>query len=182
MKRFRQTPPTRGAAAVEFALMLPILMLMLSGFVEFGYAFYVKGMLATGVREGSRVYANSATGLSSDKLAQATFDAISGSLLGGPMTVTAADVTITTCSKITQPCDGTVQSATAADLISKKVAWSDTVCPIKEGYATIYITFRQQLLLGGLLWFAQSVYDFSDSSGKPNELVITESSMMQCGA
>lgn len=45
----------RGAAAVEFALVLPVLMLILLGIIEFGRAWNVKQTLTDAAREGARV-------------------------------------------------------------------------------------------------------------------------------
>jgi|GEM_PF-478340 len=44
----------RGMAAVEFGLVLPILVLLVFGIAEFGIAFYREGVLAGAVREGAR--------------------------------------------------------------------------------------------------------------------------------
>lgn len=43
-----------GAAAVEFALLLPLLVLLLFGIVEFGLALHRHQVLATASREGAR--------------------------------------------------------------------------------------------------------------------------------
>jgi Flp pilus assembly protein TadG len=47
----------RGAAAVEFALVLPILLVLIFGIVEFGRAFQVRATLEAAAREGARVMA-----------------------------------------------------------------------------------------------------------------------------
>jgi Flp pilus assembly protein TadG len=47
----------RGAAAVEFAIILPVLILLLVGIVEFGRAFQVQATLAAAAREGVRIMA-----------------------------------------------------------------------------------------------------------------------------
>jgi Flp pilus assembly protein TadG len=44
----------KGAAAVEFAIVLPLLMMMLFGIVEFSIAFYDKAMITNASREGAR--------------------------------------------------------------------------------------------------------------------------------
>ncbi len=44
-----------GTAALELAILLPILLFLLMGIMEFGYAFYVKNTLTNAVREGARV-------------------------------------------------------------------------------------------------------------------------------
>ncbi|MCG2621615.1 pilus assembly protein [Arthrobacter sp. I2-34] len=46
-----------GAAAVEFALVLPILLLVVIGIAEFGRAFFTEISLAQAAREGARVMA-----------------------------------------------------------------------------------------------------------------------------
>lgn len=47
----------RGAATVEFAVVVPILLLLLFGIMEFGRAMYVSQALAWSAREGARMYA-----------------------------------------------------------------------------------------------------------------------------
>lgn len=44
----------RGVAAVEFALVLPILLLIVFGIVEFGVALYDKAVITNASREGAR--------------------------------------------------------------------------------------------------------------------------------
>jgi Flp pilus assembly protein TadG len=53
----RNKPGERGAAAVEFALILPILLLLVLGLVEFGRAFNVQISLTNAAREGARYMA-----------------------------------------------------------------------------------------------------------------------------
>lgn len=44
----------RGAAAVEMAIVLPLLLLLLGGIVDFGRAYYTKNILTNAAREGAR--------------------------------------------------------------------------------------------------------------------------------
>ena len=44
----------RGASAVEFALLLPLLMLILFGTIEFGMVMYSREVLTNASREGAR--------------------------------------------------------------------------------------------------------------------------------
>ena len=44
----------RGAAMVEFALVLPILIMLLFGIIELGRAFYTWSLMSEAVREGAR--------------------------------------------------------------------------------------------------------------------------------
>lgn len=46
----------RGAAAVEMALLLPVLTMILLAIVEFGYAFFVQASVAAAARVGIRDY------------------------------------------------------------------------------------------------------------------------------
>jgi Flp pilus assembly protein TadG len=47
----------RGASAVEFALIAPLLLLLVVGIAEFGRAFQVQGTLSAAAREGVRTMA-----------------------------------------------------------------------------------------------------------------------------
>ena len=47
----------RGAAAVEFALVLPVLLALVFGIVEFSRAYNVQSTISGAAREGVRVYA-----------------------------------------------------------------------------------------------------------------------------
>ena len=47
----------RGATAVEFAFILPLLLVLVLGIAEFGRAFQVSGTLSAAAREGVRVMA-----------------------------------------------------------------------------------------------------------------------------
>ncbi len=60
MTRTRATQhrtPDRGAAAVEFALVLPVLMLLLVGILGFGHAYHVQTVLGNAARDGVRILA-----------------------------------------------------------------------------------------------------------------------------
>jgi len=47
----------RGASAVEFALIVPLLIILVLGIAEFGHAFQVQGTLSAAAREGVRAMA-----------------------------------------------------------------------------------------------------------------------------
>ncbi len=47
----------RGAAAVELALLLPVLTMILLAIMEFGYAFFIQASVASAARVGVRDYA-----------------------------------------------------------------------------------------------------------------------------
>ena len=84
----------RGAAAVEFALVFPVLILMLIGIVEFGSVFNTQLMLTSAAREGARTMA--VTG-DAGQARTAVIDAAVGAAL------TAANISVspTSCSATT---------------------------------------------------------------------------------
>src|SRR3954462_3469677 len=47
----------RGASAVEFAFIVPLLIVLVLGIAEFGHAFQVQGTLSAAAREGGRAMA-----------------------------------------------------------------------------------------------------------------------------
>jgi Flp pilus assembly protein TadG len=53
-KRLREQ---RGASAVEFAFIVPLLIVLVLGIAEFGHAFQVQGTLSAAAREGVRAMA-----------------------------------------------------------------------------------------------------------------------------
>jgi Flp pilus assembly protein TadG len=53
----RRLRDERGASAVEFAFVLPLLVLLVFGIAEFGRAFQVQGTLSAAAREGVRTMA-----------------------------------------------------------------------------------------------------------------------------
>ncbi len=55
MKLEKRLRSELGASAVEFALLLPLLMMVLFGIIEFGFALYQQAVLTNASREGSRL-------------------------------------------------------------------------------------------------------------------------------
>jgi Flp pilus assembly protein TadG len=53
--RRRTGPRARGAAVVEFAVVLPLLLTILFGIIEYGWVFMVRQTLQTAAREGCRI-------------------------------------------------------------------------------------------------------------------------------
>lgn len=47
--------PQTGAVALEFAIILPVFLLLLCGVIEFGIALYDKAVITNASREGARV-------------------------------------------------------------------------------------------------------------------------------
>ncbi len=61
-----------GGAAIEFALILPVFIALLSGVLDFGWVFFQQTNLQAAVREGARLGVMKATTATPDPLATAT--------------------------------------------------------------------------------------------------------------
>ena len=55
MSLYKKLRSESGASAVEFALLLPVLMMILFGIIEFGMALYRQSILTNASREGARL-------------------------------------------------------------------------------------------------------------------------------
>jgi Flp pilus assembly protein TadG len=80
-----------GASAVEFAFIVPLLIVLVLGIAEFGHAFQVSGTLSAAAREGVRVMA-----LQNDPAAART--AVRNAAPSLDPAVTNAQITITPAS------------------------------------------------------------------------------------
>ena len=89
----------RGAAVVEFALVLPILMMFIFGIVEFGRGYNARIELTAAVREGART---AALGGDADAVKAKT---IAAAGLGGAIRFDPAPIL---CTGPTPPSDATV--------------------------------------------------------------------------
>ena len=52
--RHRVLPDSRGTAVVEFAIIFPVLAMLVFGVIDFGRAFFLRNNLVSAVREGAR--------------------------------------------------------------------------------------------------------------------------------
>jgi Flp pilus assembly protein TadG len=81
----------RGATVVEFAFIVPLLIVLVLGIAEFGHAFQVSGTLSAAAREGVRVMA-----LQNDRAA--AIDAARKAAPGLNPALTVGEITVpTTC-------------------------------------------------------------------------------------
>lgn len=98
----------RGAAAVEFALILPILLLLVFGIIDFSRAYNARITLSQAAAEGARALAiSSATSSTNDPTAQrAARTAVAAAVDGGLLTSgEIVYVTLQTCTSptVTRP-------------------------------------------------------------------------------
>lgn len=94
-----------GAAAVEFAIILPLLVVLVMGIVEFSRAYGAKEALQHGAREGARVMA-----LTNNSAAAKTA-AVNGAIGLNPA-LTTGQVTTTSCPVTPTPTSSTKVVAT----------------------------------------------------------------------
>ena len=71
VKSQNQKMGQKGAAAVEFAIILPFLVLLIFGTIEFGVMFYNKQVLTNATREGVRA---GITGITNTEVQQIVWD------------------------------------------------------------------------------------------------------------
>jgi Flp pilus assembly protein TadG len=83
----RKLPPRHGAAVVEFAVVAPVLLLLLLGMLECGRMIMVQQILTTAVREGARA------AIIEGNSASAAIDAVKSFLSGAG--VKGSTVTVT---------------------------------------------------------------------------------------
>ncbi|HET8614524.1 MAG TPA: TadE/TadG family type IV pilus assembly protein [Actinomycetales bacterium] len=79
--RSRGTDPHAGAVAVEFALVLPVLLMLVFGIIDFGRAYNAKISLTQAAREGARARALGADTAATASRVQLAAGMVSGSVV-----------------------------------------------------------------------------------------------------
>lgn len=92
----RRRDGERGAAAVEFALVLPILMLIVFGVIDFGFALNRYSAVSNAAREGVRAASLGAPAADIEKTVKLYLSDINGSTVN--VTVTCKKPDNTNCS------------------------------------------------------------------------------------
>lgn len=83
----------RGAAAVEFAILLPLLLMLVLGTIEFGRAYNAQITLTNAARDGVRVMA-----ISNDPIAAKTAAQKAAASVSNTIPASAVTLSTTTCS------------------------------------------------------------------------------------
>jgi Flp pilus assembly protein TadG len=89
----------RGAAAVEFAIILPLLVVLVFGIIEFSFLLYDKAMITNASREGARAGIVFRWDIPSDSynpLDQAEIEAVVNQYLGSRLITFSSDAATTT--------------------------------------------------------------------------------------
>lgn len=138
-----------GAVAVEFALVIPVLLLLLFGIVDFGRLLYVKNALVYATADGARAAALHSTTVGSNEtqtaVAIVTAAAASMNITSVSGQGTAVTVPTTPASKFKLcPPDtsAAVESATAIVSASIPFKWFSpaTMLPIASGINSLSVT------------------------------------------
>ena len=92
----------RGAAAVEFALVLPVLLLVLCGIIDFGRALHAQVVLTQAAREGARLAAlGEADAITRTLDAAGTLSAVEVDVTACPTNLASADAVVTVTHQFT---------------------------------------------------------------------------------
>jgi Flp pilus assembly protein TadG len=111
----KRTRDDRGATMVEFALVVPVLLMVLMGIVEFGRVYHTQISIEAAAREGVRV-------LALDNTNAAATTAITDR--DGSANLTAANITLTRC-----PAKPWTATSTAKVDISKQFSFNIPLMP-----------------------------------------------------
>jgi Flp pilus assembly protein TadG len=90
-ERFRRKS-ARGAAAVEFAIVLPILFLLVFGVMEWGYYFFIETTVLNAAREGARAGSVASIDIAENRARAA----VQTALTGGSLDATKAESILVT--------------------------------------------------------------------------------------
>jgi Flp pilus assembly protein TadG len=88
-RRSQSKPRSRGQALVEFAIVLPVFLLVLFGLIEFGYMLYSQMTVSNAAREAARAAVVDPDACTIPVLANATARGAATGLTGNFITVTA---------------------------------------------------------------------------------------------
>ena len=100
MRPYRRLADDRGASAVEFALLAPVLFMVVFAIIGFGLAFMQLQTIRGAVREGARI---SAVGATAGEVQAKVAEASTGLVDAGQVTVTSCpgrDTTVDTTASI----------------------------------------------------------------------------------
>jgi Flp pilus assembly protein TadG len=129
----------RGASAVEFALVLPLLVLLVFGIAQFGIAFFRYQGVQAAAREGARVASLSQTEISEIRDRVCTgYDSGTGLCSGGALSGIrlATEPTVQVDPNVARPCNlrsGEVVAVTVASPMAISIPlWGDVPVPLES--------------------------------------------------
>src|SRR3954467_12504757 len=87
----------RGASAVEFAFVVPLLIMLVLGIAEFGHAFQVQGTLSAAAREGVRAMALRNNPVDAKAVVREAAPSLDPDIRDAQITIKVVGSTATTC-------------------------------------------------------------------------------------
>ncbi len=87
----------RGASAVEFAFIVPLLIMLVIGIAEFGHAFQVQGTLSAAAREGVRAMALQNDPVKAKAAVRIAADSLDPDITDAQITIRVVGGTAQTC-------------------------------------------------------------------------------------
>jgi len=120
-RRSRRRPRTRGQALVEFALVLPAFLLVLSGILDFGFLLYSRMTVISAAREGARQAIIASDPTTIPGVAQGKVLSMSTGLVVGNIGVKTACVAIATSGSCSF---ASATSSQAGDAVKVNVNYS----------------------------------------------------------
>lgn len=97
----------KGAAAIEFAIILPLLLMLLFGMIEFGIILYDKAMITNASREGARAGIVFVSGETLEEFNKKISDAVDKYCNGHLITFGEGSTTPNIKAQTTKPVQGT---------------------------------------------------------------------------
>ncbi len=138
----RFTTDESGGPAIEFAFIIPILLILLTGIIQFGYAFYVQSSITNAAREGARalsvkaVTAGGGTATVCTSATAGTAEFVACDYLSG---LPVGSFSVASCSPATPPSPPTA------------------LCPDPVSDVTVRVTVpRSDIAVGDILGFFDS--------------------------
>ena len=93
----RRLRDERGASAVEFAFIVPLLIVLVLGIAEFGHAFQVQGTISAAAREGVRAMALRNNAVDAKAVVRNAASSLDPAITDGQIKIQIVGSTATTC-------------------------------------------------------------------------------------
>ena len=165
LRRLRRSES--GAEVIEFALTLPLLLLVVLGIIEFGFVFQQYEVVTNAAREGARIASLSTYGPTDATRAANAEARVDDYLVAGGLDTANATVCVGPADDDTV-CDGSV-SATALPGVASKCVWT---IQVKVEYS------HPVAFVGGIVSYFGGT--FGDLTLRARSAMRTEASSVNC--
>lgn len=131
----------RGAAAVEFAIVTPVLLLMLFGMIDFGVVMGAQSVVANAAREGARTAALGGSTIASENVVRAAISELAGATNAG------TQVTVTCTTAAGAACNLDDATGDTGGTVTVRLRYLHTwLSPVVLGFApTITLTGQSRM-------------------------------------